>query len=266
MEFSVDGRTVNATMAGGSLDTVGPAVLLLHGSGMDRSAWQFQTRYLSAHNVRAIAVDLPGHGRSAGPALDSVELLAAWTHATVDALGLGPTHLIGHSMGALIAIETAATFPDSVSAVSLLGAAASMGVHPELQAAADTDDPRAAALMTAWGHGRAAHVGQHASPGTWALGGSLQLIARTPPGTLGIDLALCDAYDGMLAAAIAVTCPVQLLLGLQDKMTPRKAAQPLVDALTQPTVHDLECGHMMMWEKPHSVRRLLYDFVRAASS
>ncbi len=266
MHFTVDNRTVNATMAGGSLDATGPAVLLLHGSGMDRTAWQLQTRYLSAHNIRAIAVDLPGHGRSDGPALGSVELLAAWTNAVIEGLQLGPTHLIGHSMGALVAMETAATFPDAVSAVSLLGAAASMGVHPELQAAADADDPKAAALMTSWGHGRVAHTGQHAAPGAWALGGSLQLIARTPPKTLGVDLTLCGAYTGMLDAAAAATCPAQLILGRQDKMTPRKAAQPLIDALDHPTVHDLDCGHMLMWEEPHQVRKLLYEFALAAAS
>ena len=81
MQFSVDGRTVNAATGAVAIDrdevAHAPLVVLLHGAGMDRSVWSQQTRWLAHHGTRALAVDLPGHGDSEGPALTSVGDLAA---------------------------------------------------------------------------------------------------------------------------------------------------------------------------------------------
>ncbi len=143
MQFSVDGRTINAATGAVAIDrdevAHAPLVVLLHGAGMNRSVWSQQTRWLAHHGTRALAVDLPGHGDSEGPALPSVGDLAAWAAALADALG-DRIHVIGHSMGAFIALEAAATSPDRVASVVLLGVGATMAVHPDLQAAADADD------------------------------------------------------------------------------------------------------------------------------
>jgi pimeloyl-ACP methyl ester carboxylesterase len=87
VQLVVDDRTVHA--ATGAVPLEGrdePLVVLLHGSGMDRSVWSQQTRWLAHHGTRALAVDLPGHGDSEGPALTSVGDLAAWAAALADAL------------------------------------------------------------------------------------------------------------------------------------------------------------------------------------
>jgi len=129
VQFSVDGRTVNAATGAVAIDrdevAHAPLVVLLHGAGMDRSVWSQQTRWLAHHGTRALAVDLPGHGDSEGPALTSVGDLAAWAAAVADALG-DRIHLIGHSMGAFIALEAAATSPDRIASVVLLGVGATM--------------------------------------------------------------------------------------------------------------------------------------------
>ncbi|MDP6281291.1 MAG: alpha/beta fold hydrolase, partial [Acidimicrobiales bacterium] len=98
MHLVVDGRSVNAATGAVPVqpDSSDPLVVLLHGAGMDRSVWSQQTRFLAHHGYRAIAVDLPGHGESEGPALGSIPDLAAWVAALATELG-GPLHLVGHS-------------------------------------------------------------------------------------------------------------------------------------------------------------------------
>ena len=103
---------------------------------MDHIVWALQARSL-AHRGRAVlALDLPGHGRSAGPALTSIAEMAAWLIRFLDAAGIAQAALCGHSMGALIALAAAASAPDRVRRLALLGVAARMPVHPDLLAAA----------------------------------------------------------------------------------------------------------------------------------
>jgi pimeloyl-ACP methyl ester carboxylesterase len=262
--IDIEGRRVHA--ATGAVPVEGrddPLVVLLHGAGMDRTVWSQQTRFLAHHGYRAVAVDLPGHGLSDGPAVSSIADAATWVAALIDKLaaaGDTPVHLVGHSMGALIALHAAAHHGGRVASAALIGVAASMPVHPDLQAAADADDPKAAALITAWGHGPGQQVGEHPTPGLWMLGGARALLENAPPGVLATDLRACAAYDGALDAAATVQCPVTLLLGTADKMTPRRAAQPLIDALTDPSVVELDgVGHMGMQEAPAEVRAALLD-------
>lgn len=263
MRFEVDGRSVLAATGAVAVDRDGaadlPLVLLVHGAGMDRSVWSQQTRWLAHHDVRAVAVDLPGHGGSEGPALGSLTEMADWIAAVADALG-GPAHVVGHSMGAFIALEAATRHPDRVASVVLMGLGAAMPVHPDLQAAADAGEPRAADLMAGWMHGPDQKFGLNPTPGMSMTGTSRAVIETSPDGVLGLDLALCAAYDGAADAAAALACPATLVLGRLDRMTPRRAAQPLVDVLAHATVVELAtAGHAPMMEEPDAVRSALAD-------
>ncbi|MBC8195860.1 MAG: alpha/beta hydrolase [Acidimicrobiia bacterium] len=268
MHLEVDGRCVNAATGAVSVepDSTDPLVVLLHGAGMDRSVWSQQTRFLAHHGYRALAVDLPGHGGSEGPALDSISGLATWVAGLATELG-GPLHLVGHSMGSLVALEAAARHPASVASIALLGVAATMPVHPDLQAAADSDDVQAARLITSWAHGSRQHVGENPTPGLWMLGGTQALLERCAPGVLGSDLSACSAYGGGVEAAARVSCPVTLILGSGDKMTPRKDADPLLEAFPNgATLVELSgAGHMMMQEEPGAVRQAIISHLENSS-
>ena len=263
MKLQVDGRTVNTATGAVSIErdevTDAPLVVLLHGAGMDRTVWSQQTRWLAHHGTRALAVDLPGHGDSEGPAITSIGGLAAWTARLAEALG-GRIHLVGHSMGAFIALEAAAATPDRIASVVLMGVGAAMQVHPELQVAADADDPLAAALMAGWMHGPDQKFGLNPTPGLSMTGTSRAVIETCPTGVLGPDLRACAAYEGAVAAAGAASCPVTLILGSLDRMTPRRSAQPLVGAMPGANIVDLpDSGHAPMMEEPGAVRSALED-------
>jgi len=261
MQLTVDGKTVFAATGGRDFDPRQPAVLLLHGAGLDHVVWALPARSL-AHRGRAVlAPDLPGHGRSQGPALASIGELAGWVLRLLDATGIKQAALVGHSMGALVALETAAAAPPRVRALALLGVAGRMPVHPDLMQAAASDRPHAADLIVSWGHGPAGHFGGNPAPGVWLMGGGQQLLAKAGEGVLAADLSACNAYDAM-AAAPRVTCPTLLLLGGCDRMTPPGKAKALAAALSQAEAVVLpDSGHMMMGEAPDAVIDQLLRFV-----
>jgi len=126
MDFAVDGKRAFAYTAAHDLDPAKPTIAFLHGAGLDHSWWGLQSRYFGYHGYNVLAVDLPGHGRSDGPPLESVEAMADWVPRLLDAAGLARAALVGHSMGALTAIECAARHPARVERIALLGVACPM--------------------------------------------------------------------------------------------------------------------------------------------
>jgi pimeloyl-ACP methyl ester carboxylesterase len=261
VQFRVDGKTVFAATGGRPFAADRPAVVILHGAGMDHIVWALSARSL-AHRGRAVlAPDLPGHGRSEGPALPSIAAMAAWLIGLLDTAGIAEAALVGHSMGSLIALEAAAQAPKRIRRLALLGVAARMPVHPDLLKAAQDDRPLAADLIVSWGHGPAGHFGGNQAPGLWQMGGGQRLLDRAPEGVLASDLAACDAYDAGANAA-QVRCPSLLLLGALDRMTPPGKAKALAAAMPhcQTTVIP-GTGHMMMSESPDAVIDALLGFV-----
>ncbi len=265
MIVNVDGNDVQVATGGNpSADTNRPALVLLHGAGMDGTAWQLQTRWLAHHGVRPFALDLPGHGRSGGEPLTSIEDLADWTARFLDAADLATAHVAGHSMGTFIALELAARHADRVTSLTLLATAEGMPVHPELLTSAAEDLPRAAALMASWGHGPSAQTGPNPTPGLSMVGGARALVEASPAGALAIDFAACAAYGRATEAIAEVRCPVQVVAGRNDKMTPARSASALVEHVADDRGELIVLpgvGHMMMTEDPGAVRTVLAGVV-----
>jgi pimeloyl-ACP methyl ester carboxylesterase len=100
----------------------GPACVFVHGVGLNRRIWTGQVEPF-AHSHQVITYDLIGHGGSdtvRGPL--TLADFAAQLLALLDALGLRRVHLVGHSLGALIAIEFALQYPDRVAAFVAMNA------------------------------------------------------------------------------------------------------------------------------------------------
>jgi pimeloyl-ACP methyl ester carboxylesterase len=261
MQFEVDGRTVFAATGGQPVRPERPAVLFLHGAGMDHSVWTLPARYAAHHGGSALAPDLPGHYKSAGPALTSIREMAAWALHLLDAQQVKQTALVGHSMGALISLEMVRLAPDRIRALVLIGFSPKMPVHPDLLDAAERNDPKAAALIASWGFGAAGEIGGNRAPGLAMLPLGLRLLQRAPAGTLYADLAACSAYADADAAAAAIRCPALILQGESDRMTPSKAAIAFASKLKAETRLLRNVGHMVMSEAPDAVTAAMRDFV-----
>jgi pimeloyl-ACP methyl ester carboxylesterase len=251
MQLSVNGIETFVATGGREFDTSLPAVVFLHGAGFDHTTWALHSRWFAHHGYGVLAPDLPGHGRSAGTPLPTIAGMADWTAGLLDAAGAAKAWLVGHSMGSLIALETAARHPAKVSALSLIGTAATMTVGPDLLKAAEANDHDAIDMVSIWGLGFQAELGGSLAPGLWMHSGAQRVLENCRPGVLFNDLNACNAYQGALAAAAGIAVPTTLILGERDMMTPAKAGKALAAALPNArTVVLPGAGHMMMVERP----------------
>ncbi|MSP89989.1 MAG: alpha/beta hydrolase [Alphaproteobacteria bacterium] len=265
MELLVQGRKAFAATGGKPFDPALPAVAFVHGAGMDHTVWALQTRYFANHGRAVLAVDLPGHGRSAGPSLGSIEKIGAWLLDLIAAAGASRVALVGHSMGAIAALEAAAQsgrYAPAIDRLALLGVAARMPVHPDLLKAAAAGDHGALDMMVGWGLGKRAQMGGYVAPGLWLAAGSMRLLERGAADVLASDLSACNAYGRGLEAAGEIACPVLLLVGEGDRMTPGKAAVELAKRIRDGrTVVLKQAGHLMMIEQPGETLDALTHFI-----
>src|SRR5260370_17490584 len=119
MQLTVNGTDTFVATGGREFDTSQPTVVLLHGAGFDHTIWALHSRWFAHHGFGVLAPDLPGHGRSAGAPLASIEAMADWTVALMDAAGALRGKLIGHSLGSLLALEASAPHPPRPTDLSL---------------------------------------------------------------------------------------------------------------------------------------------------
>lgn len=254
MQLVINGMDTYAATGGRDHDTALPLIVFVHGAGLDHTVWALLARWFAHRGFAVLAPDLPGHGRSGGEPLDSISAMADWTAALIAAAGASKATIIGHSMGSLVALETAARHCENVTTIGLIGAAAAMPVSRDLLAAAEANEHAAIDMVRIWGYGVRAGIGGSLAPGMWMLGGAERLLERARPGVLFKDLKACNDYRDGLSSAARVKVPATLVLGERDMMTPMKAGRELAAALPDARVVTLDgAGHMLMSERPDEV-------------
>jgi len=259
MDFRVGNKKAFAYTAAHALEQGKPTVAFIHGAGLDHSWWGLQSRYFGYHGWNVLAVDLPGHGRSEGPPIPSVAGMAAWIFELLDSLKIEKATLVGHSMGSLIALECAARQPARVERIALIGTAYPMQVGEAFLDAARRNDPAAYDMETIWGHAAQVPLAGNPNPGMWMYGDTLARLRRLAPGVLYNDLKACNDFrlEG------DVTCPVQMILGKRDVMTPVKAAAELQKRIPQAKTALIDpSGHSLMAEAPDATLDALISFLR----
>lgn len=112
----LDGRDVHYEAQGR-----GRAVVLIHGWTCDHTFWSGQVASL-AKKYKVLAVDLPGHGRSASAAEYPMSLFARAVDAVMRAEKVSKATLMGHSMGGAVILEFSRLFPEKLEAVVLVDA------------------------------------------------------------------------------------------------------------------------------------------------
>jgi pimeloyl-ACP methyl ester carboxylesterase len=267
MKLTVNGHETFCYTGGRPFDAAKPTVVFLHGVLNDHSVWILQTRYFAHHGWNVLAPDLPGHCRSAGDPPQSVEEAAAFVIALLDAAGVKQAALVGHSFGSLTALQAAATAPDRVTHLALLGTAFPMKVSPALLDSSLNQPLKAIAMVNVFSHSMLAPPPSALGPGTWLYGGSRALMKRVLASSRQVNLfhrgfKACDDYRGGEEAMAKIRCPALFILGRNDSMTLPKMAQPLIAKAPKATVVMVEAGHQMMVEAPDAVLAALVDFLR----
>lgn len=246
-----------------------PTIVFLHGGEHDHSVWALQSRYMAHHGYSVLALDLPGHMRSAGPALTTIEAIAGRIAEPLIDCGTERLLLVGHSMGSLIALELGTRLGGKVHGVALLATASPMRVSDALLDATKNTPPLAMDMINVWSHSASINAFDRkpSCPGPgfsnfWSNLRLMQRVAqRSGSNVLHADFVACNAYSNGVQAAAAVPCPILFVLAASDSMAPARSAQPLIDACSDATVVTLPgAGHSLMAENPDGVREALARF------
>jgi pimeloyl-ACP methyl ester carboxylesterase len=282
--LTVLGNPTYCYTGGKPFDATKPTVVFIHGVLNDHSVWILQTRYLANHGFNVLAVDLPGHAKSAGVNRDiapclSVEAAADFIIALLDAAGVKTAALVGHSFGSLIAIEAtardSAKNPNRIKHLALLGTASPMLVSPILLETSVSAPLKAIDMVNTFSHSMLAPPPSSLGPGTWLYGSSRALMRRVQASNKAFNLfhtgfTACNTYKSAVAGVSIAYSAILFIVGKADQMTPPKAAKPLIDAAKasgkSPQVVTLDAGHQMMSEAPDGVLMALKAFLEPLKS
>ena len=94
MNFQLENKNVYASDAGQGIDQNKETIVFLHGSGLSHIVWSLTEQFFSNNNFNVLSIDLPGHGNSDGPCLDSIEKIADWLEQVFNKLNLNNLILI----------------------------------------------------------------------------------------------------------------------------------------------------------------------------
>ena len=268
MYLTVNDAKTYCYTGGKAFDAAKPTLIFIHGVLNDHSVWTLQTRYLAHHGWNVLALDSPGHCRSAGEPPASVEDTADFVIALMDAAGLQKAALVGHSFGSLVALEAAARAPERISQLVLVGTAFPMKVSPALLASSLSDPMKALEMVNIFSRATLAPPPSSMGPGTWVYGASMALGRRVLASNPRVNLfhagfQACDSYSQGEEAMARVACPVLFVLGSVDQMTPPKAAQGLIKKALNAQVVCLPGGHHQMSETPDAMLAALTAFLKS---
>ncbi len=246
-----------AYTGGKDFDATLPCIVFMHGALHDHSVWTLLARWFAHHGHGVLAVDQPGHARSLGAPLASVQALAQWVLALLDAAGVERAAVVGHSMGSLVALEAAAQARERITQVALLATAYPMKVSDALLTTARDNPFKAIDMVNTFSHSTLAPKPAYPGPGAWVPGGFRALMRRVhtaqhDTNLFHHDFTLCDAYANGMQAAAQVRCPVTLILGERDQMTTPRQTREIAQAL-KARVINLPAGHDLMAEAPEQV-------------
>jgi pimeloyl-ACP methyl ester carboxylesterase len=227
-----------------------PPVLFVHGAGGSSAIW-LTTLHRVGRVRRSVAFDLPGHGRSAG----SVESVDDWVQAigqTAAGLCLGPSVLVGHSLGGLAVLAAALAWPDKVAGLVLVTTAARLGVSSPLLDRIATAWPEWPTTIQEMGHSPDTPLATRRRSTAIAMGASQAQTLADFRGAPGLDLR---------ARLGAVTAPTLVIAGRHDLMVPPKWSAALAEGIPGARLVTLASGHFPMHEDPDAFTRALCEFL-----
>ena len=232
-----------------------PTLLCVHGSGGSHAHWP--EKLLTRKDICVVALDLPGHGKSQGEGLNTVEGYAGVLSEFVKSVGLDRSTLVGHSLGGAIAQALALRGPAWLEGIILVGTGARLRVAPSILDALQASVAHAADLVSAWAFGPSA-------PPDLVNAFRTELLQTPAAVTLG-DFQACNNFDIMpFIGDIHIRALV--ISGSKDRLTPPKYGGFLANHIPG-TKHVVipDAGHMMALEYPEVFTKLVVSFVAPKS-
>jgi len=231
-----------------------PPLFFIHGSAGDHTVWEDQCAGME-DEFNVVAVELPGHGRSGGRGEREVALYAKWVKKTVEALGLRRPVLIGHSLGAAIALELAIRYGDMLSGIVTVGGGAKMPVNPLV-----LDGMRGDPSMIINSIPEFALSKKNRE----RLGGLLiDNLRRADKDVAYGDFLACDRFN-VSEELEQIRIPALLICGEDDRMMPPKFSIYLKEKIPgAKLVLIKDAGHFVMMEDVKAFNVALREFVNS---
>lgn len=244
----------------------GPLVLFLHGLGMTRTGWDAQLAAL-ADRHRCVAWDLPGYGASAPLEAFSLEAAADAAAALVERLG-GPAHVVGMSMGGMIALQLALRHPAAVRSLALVDTSPAFGLD-----GTDPDAWRAARLAPLEAGAEVAEFAEPVlrgvmapDPDPAAVDAAVASMLRVPIAGLMQSIAALPDHD-VRDRLGAVAAPTLVVVGELDEETPPSYAEALAEGIPGARLAVIPgAGHLTPFEAPAALSALLRDHIGMVES
>ena len=256
MIFQLENKNIHASDSGQGIDINKDTIVFLHGSGLSHIVWSLAEQFFSSKNYNVLSIDLPGHGNSDGPCLDSIEKIADWMEKVFDKLKLKNLILVGHSQGCLEILEYSSRYKERLKKLVFVGGSNKMPVHPDLIELAQSGHSDAVKLMMKWGYeGSKKFIG----------GNPVEKIIQSPRDIseiLAVDLNACNNYSNGSEAAKVIDLPSMLIFGELDKMVNLESGKKFSNLIKNSNTHVIKgCGHMIMIEKAFEMREKILEFL-----
>ena len=210
MIFQIANKNIHDSDSGQGIDLNKETMVFLHGSGLSHIVWSLTEQFFSNKNFNVLSIDLPGHGNSDGPCLDSIEKIADWLEQVFISLKLEKLIIVGHSQGCLEILEYASKYKNRLKKLVFVGGSNKMPVHPDLIYLAKNGDSDAVKLMMKWGfEGSKKFIG----------GNPVEKVIQSPRDIreiLAVDLVACNNYKNGTDAAKSIECPSLFIFGSLD--------------------------------------------------
>jgi pimeloyl-ACP methyl ester carboxylesterase len=230
-----------------------PALVLIHGAGGDYLSWPAEVRHLPGYHV--IALDLPGHGKTAGPGCQSVQDYARDVAKFIDTVGLSRAVFVGHAMGGAIALVLALDYPDRVAGVGLISSGPTLPIPASIieNAANLSTLPLAIKIL------QEMSLGPQTSEDLKAM--VFKRLTETRQTLLLDDLLACDRFN-VTDRLNTIQSPVLVVCGTDDKLTPLRFSEILSSRIPGAALQTMEgAGHMLVFEQPGRLAKLISVFL-----
>ena len=230
-----------------------PPIILIHGAGGTHLYFPPELRRLNGFKI--VAPDLPGHGKTEGIGRQSINDYVQSIQKFMEEINLANAVIIGHSMGAAIALQLAIDAPEKVLGLVILGGGSRLSVAPSIleKTANEATFPLAIEKIIKWS------FGPDTPPRLKEL--AAQHMNETRPAVLHGDFIACNAFD-ISERLNEIKKPTLILCGTEDKMTPPQHSKTLHEKMPNSELKLIEgAGHMLMLEKAREVAEEIERFV-----
>ena len=227
-------------------------IIFIHGAGGNHLVWGFQMRAV-ADIAHAIALDLPGDGRSEPTGRSTIDGYRDVVLGLLDALRVERAVIVGHSMGGAIAQTLALSNPERIAGLVLIGTGARLRVMPAILEGILCDAHAIAEIVVDHSYATPLNAGLRER----ALA---EFLACAPEITHG-DFGACNMFDVMTRVG-NIHAPTLVICGTADQMAPRKFSEFLATQIPNAQLVLVEhAGHSVMIEQAEEVNRILREFL-----